>query len=316
MFGSSPWASGPFTVLQIVLRWFIYTELTITAGDRPAPSLVAAPNRRPWRLTGTGVPLRRLLKVVNLPATHSLRYLPCSHEGEAGEPQRRELSWTGVEGEAGVLGALHDALASPDLVHEHVRALLTAATPSHPPLLGVVAAAAFGRGAGPARLALAVQATRAALTEVELSRAGGGAPLGTSLALEVWSALEVAAVVRLRVADAGAVAALADTRVLARFASLRCLELSHAGLSALPACIGLLTQLQVRGAGPDEARSCAMRRACDSAAHPACCQPPVELSHPHHCPARPTPGAPSGGQLPAHPAPRHRQAHRAASACS
>ncbi|KAL4431288.1 hypothetical protein ABPG75_006544 [Micractinium tetrahymenae] len=167
-----------------------------------------------------------------------------SHEVEGDTPHRQELSWAGGESEAGVLGALHDALASPSLVHEHARVQLITAAPSQPPLLGVVAAAAFGRGARPVRLALTIQATRAALTEVELGRASGSAPLGTSLALELWSALEVGAVTKLRVADAGAVAALADTRVLARFASLRCLNLSHAGLSALPACIGLLTDLQ------------------------------------------------------------------------
>lgn len=174
-----------------------------------------------------------------------------------------------------MLGALHDALASPSLVQEHVRVQLSAATPAHPPLLGVVAAAAFGRGAGPVRLALTVQATRAALSEVELGRAGGSAPLGTSLALEVWSALEVAAVAKLRVADAGAVAALADARVLARFTSLRCLDLSHAGLSALPACIGLLTELQVSGKSPMCWWGCRLRDALQlCAAVPAAVRTP------------------------------------------
>lgn len=49
-----------------------------------------------------------------------------------------------------------------------------------------------------------------------------------------------------RVADAGAVAALADARVAARFTAVRVLNLSNAGLTALPASVGLLTGLEVR----------------------------------------------------------------------
>ena len=138
-----------------------------------------------------------------------------------------------------MLQAVTDALSGSELVHEAVEAALTAGPG---PLLGVVAAAGFG---APVRLSLTVRETRAQLAGVELTRTSGATPLSTSLALALWAALDVAHVTRLRVADAGAVAALADARVLARFQALHVLNLSNAGLGSLPASIGLLTQLQV-----------------------------------------------------------------------
>lgn len=44
-------------------------------------------------------------------------------------------------------------------------------------------------------------------------------------------------------------AALADARVAARFTALRVLNLSHAGLTALPASVCQLTGLEVRAGG-------------------------------------------------------------------
>ncbi|EFN59236.1 hypothetical protein CHLNCDRAFT_138222 [Chlorella variabilis] len=153
--------------------------------------------------------------------------------------QELEVSWTAVDGEATVLASVHDALNSPDLVHEHVKVQLSTGRQQ---LLGVVAAAGFGQAA--ARLSLSVQATRSRLTSAELTRTSGSATMSTSIALALWSALDVGTVTRLRVADGGAVAALADTRVLARFKALRVLNLSNAGLGALPPAVGLLTELQ------------------------------------------------------------------------
>ncbi|KAL4853631.1 Phospholipase A I [Chlorella vulgaris] len=153
--------------------------------------------------------------------------------------QELEVNWTGADGEAAVLAALQDALDSPDLVHEHVGVQLTAASQQ---LQGVVAAASFGQST--TRLSLSVQATRSQLTGVELTRTVGSSALSTSIALALMNALDVATVTRLRFADGGAVAALADPRVLSRFTALRVLNLSHAGLGALPAAVGLLTQLQ------------------------------------------------------------------------
>ena len=93
---------------------------------------------------------------------------------------------------------------------------------------------------------LSVQATRSQLTGAELTRTAGSGGLSISIALALWSALDVEAVTRLRVGDAGAVAALADARVLSRFTALRVLNISNAGLGALPASVGLLSELQVR----------------------------------------------------------------------
>lgn len=149
------------------------------------------------------------------------------------------MSWEAGESEAAVLQRLRDVVEGPELLHEAVEARLHVGSG---PLLGVVAAAGFG---APVRLTLSVRETRARLTAVDLTRTSGAAPLSTSLALALWQALDVAHVSRLRVADAGAVAALADERVLARFSALRALNLSHAGLASLPPAIGLLSGLQV-----------------------------------------------------------------------
>jgi hypothetical protein len=154
-----------------------------------------------------------------------------------------EVTWTAADGEAAVLAAVQGVLASPDLVHEHVRVQLS---PARQQLLGVVAAAGFGQAA--VRLSLAVETSRSQLVAAELVRTSGTAAMSTSVALALWSTLDVSAVTRLRAADAGAVAALADARVLRRFAALRVLNLSHAGLGAVPAAIASLTELQV-GAG-------------------------------------------------------------------
>lgn len=142
---------------------------------------------------------------------------------------------------------LGELLASPQLVHEAV-AVQLATGPQSLLGLGLGAVAAAGWGA-PVRLALSVRETRARLVGVEVARVAGTAPLSTSLALALWSALDPEHVTRLRVADAGAVAGLADARVLARFGALRVLNLSHAGLGALPPSVGLLTGLQVGGCG-------------------------------------------------------------------
>lgn len=162
--------------------------------------------------------------------------------------QELEVNWTGADGEAAVLAALQDALDSPDLVHEHVGVQLT---PASQQLRGVVAAAGFGQSK--TRLSLSVQATRSQLTGVELTRTVGSSALSTSIALALMNALDVTIVTRLRFADGGAVAALADPRVLSRFTALRVLNLSHAGLGALPAAVGLLNQLQ---ASPWPVKSC------------------------------------------------------------
>ncbi|PRW58490.1 phospholipase A I isoform X1 isoform A [Chlorella sorokiniana] len=152
--------------------------------------------------------------------------------------QEREVAWTAGEAEAGVLASLTDTLAAPGLVHEAVHVTLHTASG---PLLGVVAAAGFG---APVRLALSVRETVSRLVGVELTRTSGSGTLPTSLALALWQELEAAAVTRLRVADSGAVAALADARVAARFTALRVLNLSNAGLTALPSSVGLLTGLE------------------------------------------------------------------------
>lgn len=144
-----------------------------------------------------------------------------------------------------MLDRLRALLASPDLVHEAVAVRL--ATGPSPLGLGTVVAAA-GWGA-PVRLQLAVHSSAARLTGVDLARVAGAASLPTSLAVGLWAALDPAHVTRLRVADAGAVTALADARVLGRFSALRALDLSRAGLAALPPAVGQLTGLQVRGGG-------------------------------------------------------------------
>ena len=178
--------------------------------------------------------------------THTLLYPPppptrlSSHQTG---PIEKELRWTAGDSEASVLDQLGELLASPKLVHEAV-AVQLATGPQSLLGLGLGAVAAAGWGA-PVRLALSVRETRARLVGVEVARVAGTAPLSTSLALALWSALDPEDVTRLRVADAGAVAALADARVLARFGALRVLNLSHAGLGALPPSVGLLTGLQV-----------------------------------------------------------------------
>lgn len=144
-----------------------------------------------------------------------------------------------------MLERLAALLTSPDLVHEAVAVSLT--TGPTPLGLGTVVAAA-GWGA-PVRLQLSVHRTAARLTGVELLRVAGGAPLPTSLAVGLWAALDPTHVTRLRVGDAGAVAALADARVLGRYSALRVLNLSHAGLGALPPAVGRLAGLQVSGVG-------------------------------------------------------------------
>lgn len=261
------------------------------------------------------------------------------------------LTWTASEGEAAVLGLLHTALASPELIQEHVRVQLSTAQP----LLGVVAAAGYGG----VRLSLSVAACRASLTALDLQRTSGGGTLPTSLALALWSALEAGAVTRLRCrsgvgwvspragaigleqpptglavggmgrrvaaprlltirvhacppsahpcSDAGAVAALGDARVLGRFTALRVLNLSHAGLTALPPAVGKLSELQVRGGGVAGGRA-RRGRGCLGVALLFCAQGPTFRRLPS-APACPPPlvlcptGAACGGQLAAHPAP-------------
>ena len=165
----------------------------------------------------------------------------CSHQDGT---ESKELSFSPNDG---LLPLLEAALGSPDLIHEHVLAQLSPIT--NQSLLGVVVAAA-GFGQTLVRLSLSVQAMRSMLTSVELTRTSGSATLSTSVALALWQALELAHVTRLRVADSGAVAALADARTLAQFRALRVLNLSQAGLAALPTCVGMLTELQVGALQP------------------------------------------------------------------
>jgi hypothetical protein len=144
------------------------------------------------------------------------------------------VEWSSATPDAEVLERVRAALANPAVVSERVEVAVTAGGD------GVVSAAA--PDAAGAAVRLTVRGLRPALRSVELVRAAGSGTVSAALGAELWAALELGDVARLRLTEG--VASLWDERVLGRLAALRVLDLSGAGLPALPGAVGALARLR------------------------------------------------------------------------